>query len=132
MSTPALAFRNVRKSFGPTPALRGLTLEVARGELFGLLGGNGAGKTTLIKCLLDFTDTDAGEIEIFGVPHRLTASRREVAFLPERFNPPFYLTGRDFLKYMADMHRTPYDEARVAEVFERLDLARAALTKPAR
>ena len=52
----------------------------------------------------------------------MTASRRQLAFLPERFNPPYYLTGRDFLRYMAELHRVPYAESRVAATFERLDL----------
>src|SRR5688572_32979488 len=117
---PALRFEGVGKSYGSVRALDDFTLEVKRGELFGLVGGNGAAKTTLIKCLLDFLETDRGEILLFGVPHRLTASRRPLAFLPERFNPPFYLTGRDFLRYMAELHRIPYDESRVAATFERL------------
>ena len=136
MTTPsgrsALAFRHVSKSFGGSPALKSFSLEVRAGELFGLVGGNGAGKTTLIKCLLDFCETDSGEIDIFGVPHRLTAARHPLAFLPERFNPPHYLTGRDFLRYMAELYRVPYDEAHVIRMFERLDLAPAALDKPAR
>ncbi|HYC44765.1 MAG TPA: ABC transporter ATP-binding protein [Burkholderiales bacterium] len=129
---PALAFDGLAKTFGGTLALEGFSLEVPRGGIFGLVGGNGAGKTTLIKCLLDFTQPDRGEVRIFGVSNRMTAARRDLAFLPERFNPPFYLTGRDFLKYMAQLHRVPYDEAGVAEIFERLDLAPAALTRPAR
>ena len=128
----ALRFIGVTKAYGATPALDGLSLGVPRGELFGLVGGNGAGKTTLIKCLLDFCATDSGEIELFGASHRLTASRRQLAFLPERFNPPYYLTGRDFLRYMAKMHRTEYDESRVASTFARLDLQPDALTRPAR
>jgi ABC-2 type transport system ATP-binding protein len=128
----ALVFRNVAKSFGAAPALKGFSLEVARGELFGLVGGNGAGKTTLIKCLLDFCEADSGEIDIFGVSHRLTASRASVAFLPERFIPPYYLTGRDFLRYMAELYRVTYDETSVLGTFARLDLAPNALEKPVR
>ena len=131
-TSPALAFSDVSKAFGGTPALEDFTLEVPRGELFGLVGGNGAGKTTLIKCLLDFVEPDRGEIRVLGVSHRLTSARRDLAFLPERFTPPHYLTGRDFLRYMAELHRVPYEESRVANVFERLDLAPAALNKPAR
>jgi ABC-2 type transport system ATP-binding protein len=131
-STPALAFRGVSKAFGATRALDDFTLEVGRGELFALVGGNGAGKTTLIKCLLDFTTPDSGAIEIAGAPSRETSSRADLAFLPERFNPPHYLTGRDFLRYMAELHRRPYDEAQVRATFERLDLALAALDRPAR
>jgi ABC-2 type transport system ATP-binding protein len=128
----ALTFEHVSKSFGDTTALDDFTLEVRRGELFGLVGGNGAGKTTLMKCMLDFTRSDRGEIRIFGVPHRLNSARRELAFLPERFNPPFYLTGRDFLKYMAELHRVDYDEDRARHIFERLDLSLSALQRPAR
>jgi ABC-2 type transport system ATP-binding protein len=131
-SGPALAFKGVTKTFGGVRALGSFTLDVRRGELFALVGGNGAGKTTLIKCLLDFCESDAGAIEIFGVPHRLTVSRRELAFLPERFNPPHYLTGRDFLRYMAVLHCGAYDEERTRSTFERLDLTASALGKPAR
>ena len=131
-SPPAIAFRGISKAFGAVRALDDFTLEVRRGELFALVGGNGAGKTTLIKCLLDFTTADSGSIEIFGTPHATTVSRADLAFLPERFNPPHYLTGRDFLRYMAELHRRPYDEARVRETFERLDLAASALDRPAR
>jgi ABC-2 type transport system ATP-binding protein len=128
----AIRFSGVGKTYGGVQALRDFTLEVARGEFFGLVGVNGAGKTTLIKCLLDFCATDSGSIEIFGSPHRATASRARLAFLPERFNPPHYLTGRDFLRYMAALHREPYDEARAAAMLELLDLERSALERPAR
>jgi len=132
MSDIALRFNQVGKSFAGTAALAAFSLEVRRGEFFGLVGENGAGKTTLIKCMLDFCDADSGSIEIFGVPHTATAARSRLAFLPERFNPPFYLTGRDFLRYMLKLHRTPYDEAQVTRMFSALDLDLSALTKPAR
>src|SRR5512146_3144132 len=122
MSDVALRCANVSKSFAGVPALAACSLEVHRGDFFGLVGVNGAGKTTLIKCLLDFCDADSGAIEIFSVPHRATAARARLAFLPERFNPPFFLTGRDFLRYLLTLHRTPYDEARAARMFEALDL----------
>lgn len=128
----ALRFAQVTKNYGDTRALAEFSLDVRQGEFFGLIGVNGAGKTTLIKCLLDFCDADGGSIEIFGVPHRLTTARARLAFLPERFNPPFYLTGRDFLQYMLKLHRAPYDETRVERMFNALDLDFGALTKPAR
>ena len=128
----ALRFADVAKAYAGVPALAGISFEVRRGEFFGLVGVNGAGKTTLIKCLLDFCDTDGGAIEIFGASHRATAARSRLAFLPERFNPPFYLTGRNFLQYLLSLHRTPYDEARAARMFEALDLEPSALDRPAR
>lgn len=128
----ALRFARVTKHYANTRALAEFSLDVRRGEFFGVIGVNGAGKTTLLKSLLDFCDIDGGSIEIFGVSHRLTRARARLAFLPEHFTPPFYLTGRDFLQYMFRLHRTPYDETRVERVFRALDLDIAALTKPAR
>lgn len=129
MNDIALRFDKVGKSFAGVTALADISLEVRQGECFGLVGENGAGKTTLIKCMLDFCAADAGSIEIFGVTHTLTAARARLAFLPERFNPPFYLTGRDFLRYMLELHRTPYDAAQAARVFGALELDLSALTR---
>ena len=105
---------------------------MAQGQSFGLAGMNGAGKTTLIKCLLDFCASDAGRIEIFGVSHRLTVSRSRLAFLPELFQPPYYLTGRDFLRYMLKLQGVIYDERAAADMLQALDLDLSALTKPVR
>ncbi|MGA0034019.1 MAG: ABC transporter ATP-binding protein [Burkholderiales bacterium] len=123
---------SIGKSYGGAVALADFSLDIVAGDFFGLVGENGAGKTTLIKCALDFCDIDAGTIEIFGVPHRQTAARSRLAFLPERFNPPYYLTGRDFLRYVCDLHRRPYDEARACAMLDALELATAALDKPSR
>jgi len=132
MDDIALRFDQVGKRYAGVPALNRFSLEVRRGEFFGLVGVNGAGKTTLIKCLLDFCDADAGAIEIFSLPHSATAARARLAYLPERFNPPFYLTGRDFLRYMLKLYRAPYDEGEVGRVFGALDLELSALDRPAR
>jgi ABC-2 type transport system ATP-binding protein len=132
MSAPALRINNLAKSYASAAALTGLSLEIGAGEFFGLVGENGAGKTTLIKCALDFCDISGGSIEIFGTPHRQTAARSRLAFLPERFTPPYYLSGRDFLRYTGELHRRPYDEARARAMLDALELAASALDKPVR
>jgi len=135
-STPSshLAIRtsNVRKRYARLQVLDGLDLEIRKGEFFGLVGMNGAGKTTCIKGLLDFTNIDAGQVEIFGVPHRDTRARQPLAFVPERFLPPYYLSGRDFLDYMGRLHgRQTSDEER-RDMCETLDLDVEALAKSVR
>jgi ABC-2 type transport system ATP-binding protein len=105
---------------------------VAAGESFALAGVNGAGKTTLIKCLLDFCGSDGDEIRIFEVRHDATNARARLAFLPERFNPPYYLTGRDFLRYMLKLQSVPYREAEARAMLDALDLDASALSKPVR
>ena len=132
MSAPALRISSLHKSYGNAVALADFSLEIAAGEFFGLVGANGAGKTTLIKCALDFCDIGSGTIEIFGITHRQTAARSRLAFLPERFTPPHYLNGRDFLRYLCALHRQPYDEARARSMLEALELDIGALAKPAR
>jgi len=132
MQNPALRFRHVCKSYGGAEALADFSLDVMRGACFGVVGANGAGKTTLIKCMLDFCDIDAGEIFINGVSHRETSSRAQLAFLPERFNPPYFLTGRDFLKHMADLYRARHDETAALAMLSDVGLDVAALGKTVR
>ena len=114
MSELVIRFTKVDKRFGQSQVLRGVEFDIVRGEFFGLAGINGAGKTTLIKCLLDFCALDGGEISLFGTPHRNPAARSRLAFLPERFNPPYYLTGRDFLCYMLSLHRQAWKIGRAS------------------
>ena len=132
MSDTALRFERVGKAYAGVNALRDFSMAVPRGEFLALVGVNGAGKTTLLKCLLDFCDADRGSIEVFGTPHTETAARSRLAYLPERFNPPYYLTGRDFLLYMMGLYGAAYEEARVVRTFQALDLDPVALTRPAR
>src|SRR5471030_2914286 len=114
MSIPALRFEQLTKRYRHASVLQGVDLEVARGALFGLVGVNGAGKTSLLHCLLDFCSVDDGAITILGQPHGRPPARAPLAFLPERFTPPYYLTGADFLEYMLTLQNLPYQAAAVA------------------
>ncbi len=129
---PAVHIEALAKRFGALVALDGVDLEIARGEAFGLVGANGAGKTTLIRCLLDLAAGDAGAIEIFGLPANEAASRRCLSYLPERFSPPHYLTGREFLRSLAALARAPYDAGRAERVAAELELEPDALARPVR
>jgi ABC-2 type transport system ATP-binding protein len=120
------------KRYGRVSALDGVSLVIARREAFGLLGANGAGKTTLIRCLLDLTAADAGTIQIFGRSSRQPASRASLAYLPERFTPPHYLTGTEFLRTLAQLAGVAHDETRVAQLVDELELERDALARPVR
>lgn len=128
----ALEVSGLTKRYGDTAALLGVDLQVPQGALYGLVGANGAGKTTFIKCLLDFCDADAGQIRIFRVPSDVSAARRPVAFLPERFIPPYYLNGEDFLRFMMRMYARVYDARQAGEMAAALDLPPEALRKPVR
>jgi ABC-2 type transport system ATP-binding protein len=83
-----------------TPALKGVTLEIQEGEIFGFLGPNGAGKTTTIKILTGLIKPDSGSVAVFGQPPRSREVRKRIGFLPEL--PYFYdhLSGFELL----DLH----------------------------
>jgi ABC-2 type transport system ATP-binding protein len=128
----AIRFEGVERSYGRQRVLTGVTFNVRAGEYIGLVGVNGAGKTTLIKGMLDLGEVDRGHIEIFGVSHRDWQARRQLAYLPEQFSPPYYARGEDFLRFMAAMHERPYAESERDAVLAALDLDPAALAKPVR
>lgn len=130
LDVPALAIRALGKRYGVRPVLEAIDLEVAPGAAFGLVGGNGAGKTTLIKCTLDLCAPDAGSIAIFGVPHVFPHARARLAFIPERFVPPHYLRGREFIALMLSLNGAAYESERVAQLLEDLELDASALERP--
>jgi ABC-2 type transport system ATP-binding protein len=130
MTTPVLALRinKLSKQFGNNNVLRDISLDITAGEFFGLVGINGAGKTTLIKCILDFCEPDSGIVEIFGISNRTPRSRSGLIFLPERFSPPHYLTGQEFINYMLTLQNLPYVPQQVAGVLRALDFDENLLT----
>ncbi len=131
-ASPAVRVAGLRKRYGASEALRGVDLEIAPGQGFGLVGVNGAGKTTLVKCLLDFCDFQSGSAEIFGVPSRSAAARARLAFVPERFAPPHYLLGREFIAMTLELAGEAYDAALASRQLDELELDPAVLQRPVR
>lgn len=125
----ALELKDVRKCYRKTQVLDGINLTVKENEYLGLVGVNGAGKTSLIKCLLDFALLDSGEIRIFDIPHRDTRARSQLSYLPEKFLPSYYLTGKEFLQYMLELYCIEYDQTAVLNMFKTLDLPTDSLHK---
>jgi ABC-2 type transport system ATP-binding protein len=131
-SSAAVRVASLVKRYGRVCAVSNVTFEVAAGEAFGLIGANGAGKTTLIRCMLDLTAGDAGSVSIFGVPAGRPQARRRLAYAPERFMPPHYLRGGEFLSSLARLAGSPYDEARARALLAELELDAAVLGRPVR
>jgi ABC-2 type transport system ATP-binding protein len=94
----AIRTRGLRKVFGGKVAVRSLTLDVSRGEVFGFLGQNGAGKSTSVKMLLGLVFPTSGEAEILGRPAGDVKTRSKVGFLPEHFRFYDWLTSTELLK----------------------------------
>jgi len=126
---PLIRVRGVVKEFrslrGRVRALDGVDLEVAGGEVFGLLGANGAGKTTLMKVLLGLTSPTAGEVRLRGIDPRRPAARRRLGYLPEGHRFPDYLPGDAALRLfgrLAGVDATTLDR-RIPELLELVGLA---------
>jgi ABC-2 type transport system ATP-binding protein len=106
---PALVAEDLRRTYGDTVALDGVSLSIADGEVFGLVGPNGAGKTTLVRALTGTTDAE-GEVRVFGAPPE-RVDRERISLLPQAFDPPERLTAQELLDYYAGL----YDESRDVE-----------------
>lgn len=132
MTDPALRIHQLAKRYGDTSVLQDVDLEVAAGECVALVGVNGAGKTSLMKCLLDFCAVDGGTIHIFGRDHRQPAARAPLGFLPERFTPPYYLTGAEFIRYILSLQGQAADPAAIDGMVQALDLEVSALQRTVR
>jgi ABC-2 type transport system ATP-binding protein len=100
----AISTQRLRKVFGDKVAVRGLTLEVRRGEVFGFLGPNGAGKSTSLKMLLGLIEPTSGSAELLGVPIGNTAVRARVGFLPEHFRFYDWLTAAELLRLHGQLY----------------------------
>ena len=121
-----IRLRGVVKHYGKFLAVRGIDLDIARGELFGFLGPNGAGKTTTMRMIAGILPPTSGQIEIGGI-NILTKpmlAKARMGFIPDR---PFVydkLTGVEFLRFTAALYgqdgRTV--EIRIDELLELFDL----------
>ena len=122
--TLAIKTSELGKDYGKFPAVRSLSLEIPQGEVFGLLGPNGAGKTTTIMMLLGNIRPSRGRAELLGKPIGTVTIRKQVGFLPEKFQFHDFLTATEFLHLhgkLSGMSREDRNK-RVPEVLERVGL----------
>jgi len=99
-----LEVRELRKSFGPVSALRGVSFALEPGEVFGYLGPNGAGKTTTLRIVLGLVRASGGSVAVFGHAPRAPAARRYLGYLPGDLRLYGELTGLATLDYFARFH----------------------------
>lgn len=117
---PLLSCRDLTKSYGSLNALRGVSFDVERGRIIGLLGPNGSGKTTLIKLIAGLLTSDAGEVRVLGEPIGVKTKTR-VAYLPERSSLPSHFTVGEAVEFYEDFF-TDFDRARAEVILSELSL----------
>ncbi len=120
----AVQIEGLAKSYGAVRALRGVTLNVGRGEIFGFLGPNGAGKTTTIRCLLDLIRPQQGRISVLGLDPQQdpVGVRALVGYLPGELSLEGNLTAAAALRYFDDLRGRGADWAHIRRLAERLEL----------
>ena len=131
---PAVEIEDIHKTFpghwgkGGVYAVKGVSLSIPQGGVYGLIGPNGSGKSTIMKALVGLLAPDSGSCRVFGKPATASSNRREIGFLPE--NPYFYkfLTGEETVRFYGRLCglRGAELKARTQELLELVDLTEAA------
>ena len=104
----ALDLQDVTKTYrGGVHALRGVSLSVRRGEVYGLLGPNGAGKSTLVKIIMTVVRPTSLRGTVLGQPAGTQAALERVGYLPEHHRFPPYLTGRQVVDFFGAICKVP-------------------------
>lgn len=125
----AICVQGVSADYGNGPVIENISFDVLAGETFGLVGLNGAGKTTLIKIMLGLMEASQGGVEVFGKKTLDPDSKSKIAYLPEKFEPPPFLSGFEFVKFSLDLYKRSYSAQATMEAADRLALSRAALKR---
>jgi ABC-2 type transport system ATP-binding protein len=108
-----LLAQDLHKSYGPRPALRGLSFSLQAGRILGFLGPNGAGKTTALRILTTMLEPDTGHFVVDGIgseyPEKI---RRKIGVLPESLGFPKQITGIEYLTYFGQLYGRTAAQAR--------------------
>jgi ABC-2 type transport system ATP-binding protein len=123
-AAPAIRLDGLGKRYGRVTALRNVSLDVERGEIFGFLGLNGAGKTTTIRILLDLVRPTAGRASVFGADCRtdgLTV-RAQIGYLPGELGFRGDMTGAATLDFLGQLHARRIDTRWRRHLLDQLEL----------
>jgi ABC-2 type transport system ATP-binding protein len=120
----ALMAQGLMKSYGRVRALRGVDLEVQRGEIFGYLGPNGAGKTTTIRCLLDLIRPNGGAVRVLGIDPQAdpVAVRARTGYLPGELQLDPNMSAEGALRYFNALRGNKVDWGFARQLAGRLEL----------
>jgi ABC-2 type transport system ATP-binding protein len=100
---PVIVIDNLYKSYGKVQAVKGITMRVEQGEIFGFLGPNGAGKTTTIRCMLDVIRPTSGTLRVLGLDAQRDKMKlhERIGYLPGDVRLPGQMTGKQVINYFS-------------------------------
>jgi ABC-2 type transport system ATP-binding protein len=128
----AVLVSDLCKTIDHRQVLTDIRFDLLAGRTLGIAGVNGAGKTTLLRCILDFMKPSSGSIKIFGVPSTEPSARNALAYLPERFVPPGYLSGHETLVWLAGLRNQRWSREQSEAGFAQYRIDPKALRRPLR
>ena len=110
-----LSIKDLHKSYGKKEVLKGINLEVYKGEVFGFIGKNGAGKSTTIDCIVGLKDFNSGEIVLAGhnVKENPLDAKMELGYVPSEPVTYEVMTGNEYLQFVAssyNMYQESFDK----------------------
>ena len=107
-----LNIKDLKMSFGAKEVLKGINLEVNKGEIIGYIGPNGAGKSTTVKIILGLLKGYEGSIEIFGekISENDTDYKKRIGYVPEVADLYDVLTAKEYLTFVGELYGLNYEE----------------------
>ncbi len=122
MTECVLHLNGLSKRYGEKLLFEGAEAHLSARSRVALVGPNGAGKSTLIKIILDLLDQDEGDVEIFQVTKIFPKARKNIFYLPEKFQPSSNLKGKEFLQFCLDFYGLRLDLDSARAICNNLDL----------
>ena len=126
-----ISIKNITKTFRGFEAVKELSIDIPRGEIYGLLGSNGAGKSTTINILLGFLEPDKGEafIDDINVITNTDIARKKIGYISENVNLYPYLTGIENLNYFCKLSGENYTDEKLSNILNDCGLDSGAINK---
>lgn len=115
---------DLRKRYGDIDAVRGISLQVDGGEIYGLLGPNGSGKSTTLHALVGIIQPTSGELEVCGYRSDTIQAKAMFGFVPDDLSMPETLSGEEYLTFIRKLYRVE-DEGRMDVLIEIFGLREA-------
>ena len=132
---PIITIRNLRKFYGDKLVLKGINLDINKGEIIGYIGPNGAGKSTTVKIMLGLIGEYEGTVNILGqdIKNGNVEYKKKIGYVPETAEVYENLTAREYLTFIGELYGMEYDEAnnkaeRLMELFGIKDVYDARLS----